>query len=94
MAVTIWTQSIASGFMTNVLMYNAGPQLVMQGHYVSNNTGTTEIDTPMFNVQYVNVTHADNIAAFQLTANSNGTYAVLFTGMTSGLSGWFEIKGY
>ena len=93
MAVTTLTQSIASGTLTGMLWYNEGPSLVMMGHYASLNTGTACIEPGMMNVSEVWVSHVDANGIY-LSANANGTYAVLFSGLTSGLTGWFEIRGY
>ena len=92
MAAT-YTMSVASGILTNVMYYNEGSLNIMEGHYSSPSNATGIIETGMFNVTYVHVQDADP-TTYVYSANSNGTYAVIFSGMVTGATGCFQIKGY
>ena len=91
MAVT-YTMSITSGVLTAVNYYGKSYHLVMFGHYSSPSNATGIIETGMFHVNYYNVQDADP-TTYVLSANSNGTIAVIFSGMVTGATGWFEIRG-
>lgn len=92
MAVT-YTQSVASGYLTNIIYYNEGSLNIMEGHYCAPSNATGIIETGMFNITYALIQDADP-TTYVYSANSNGTYAVLFSGMVTGATGFFEIKGY
>lgn len=92
MAAT-YTMSVASGVLTNVVYYNEGSLNIMEGHYSSPSNATGIIETGMLNITWVHVQDADP-TTYKFSANSNGTYAVLFSGMVTGATGFFQIKGY
>ena len=93
MAVTDFTASIASGALTDVLFFNNGPQLWMVGHFVAPASGTALIEPGMFNVSMAAIEKVD-VDTQYFSANSNGTYAVLASGLATGESGYFMIVGY
>lgn len=90
---TTYTGSVASGYLTNVMYYNEGPLLVFTGHYESPDNATGIIETQMFNITNYYVQDADP-TTFVQSANANGTLALIFSGMVTGATGYFEIKGY
>jgi hypothetical protein len=92
MAAT-YTESIASGVLTNVMRYNEGSLLIMEGHYSSPSNATGIIETGMYNIAFYYVQDADP-TTYAFSANANGTIAVLFSGMVTGATGCFQIKGY
>ena len=92
MAVT-YTQSVASGILTNVVYFNEGSFLVMNGHYSSPSNATGIIETGMYYLNIYNVSDADP-TTYKQSANANGTLALIFSGMVTGATGWFEIRGY
>ena len=92
MAAT-YTNSTASGYSTDWLYYNQGPTLVLTGHYSSPSNATGIIETQMFKVTEYYVQDAD-VTTFAQSANANGTIALIFSGMVTGATGYFEIKGY
>lgn len=92
MAVT-YTASAASGYATNVGYYDEGPLLCMYGHYSSPSNATGIIETQMYHVKSYFVQDADPTTYVQ-SANSNGTIALIFSGMVTGATGYFEIKGF
>ena len=92
MAVT-YTNSTASGYATTISYYDDGPLLVMRGHYSSPSNATGIIETQMFAVTEYLILDADPTTYVQ-SANSNGTIALIFSGMVTGATGYFEIKGF
>ncbi len=92
MAAT-YTASVASGYLTDVLYYNEGPMLAMNGHYSAPSNATGIIETQMFKIKTYYVQDADPTTYVQ-SANSNGTIALIFSGMVTGATGYFEIKGF
>lgn len=92
MAVT-YTMSVASGYLTNVVYFNEGSFLVMNAHYSSPSNATGIIETGMYYIANVTVQDADP-TTYVFSANSNGTYAVLFSGMVTGATGFIDIRGY
>ena len=92
MAVT-YTQSVASGYLTNVMYYNEGSLLIMEGHYSSPSNATGIIETGMLHISFKLVEDADP-TTYKASANANGTMALLFSGMVTGATGCFQIKGY
>ena len=92
MAVT-YTQSVASGYATDVLFYNVGPTLRMVGHYSSPSAATAIFETGMYAVTANYVQDAD-VTTFKLSANANGTIAVICSGLVTGATGYFEFTGF
>ena len=92
MAVT-YTNSTASGYMTAISYYDDGPMLVMRGHYSSPSNATAIIETGMYAVTEYFVQDADPTTYVQ-SANANGTIALIFSGMVTGATGYFELKGF
>ena len=92
MAIT-YTASITSGYATNTLYYDEGPLHVFTGHYSSPSNATGIIETGMYNLTNYYVQDAD-VTTFAQSANANGTIALIFSGMVTGATGYFEIKGY
>lgn len=90
---TEYTMSVASGILTDVLWYAEGPKTVLEGHYSSPDATTGYIETGMYNVTDYYVQDAD-VTTFAFSAGSNGTYAVYFSGMVAGATGYISIKGY
>jgi hypothetical protein len=90
---TTYTASVASGYATDVMYYNEGPMLVMNGHYLAPNNATGIIETQMFEIKTYYVQDADP-TTFVQSANANGTIALIFSGMVTGATGYFELKGY
>ena len=92
MAAT-YTNSTSSGYSTNWVYYNQGPFLCLTGHYSSPSNATGIIETQMFMIKEYYVQDADPTTYVQ-SANSNGTIAVIFSGMVTGATGYFEFKGH
>ena len=90
---TTYTASAASGYATDVVFFNEGPQLVMQGHYECPDNATGIFETGMYKVTTYYVQDADP-TTFVQSANANGTIAVLCSGLVTGATGYFEFKGY
>lgn len=89
---TTYTSSAASGYATSVSYYSDGPFQVLTGHYQAPDNATGIIETEMYNINTYYVQDADP-TTFVFSANSNGTIAVIFSGLVTGATGWFEIKG-
>ena len=90
---TTWTQTISSGILTNVVTFSEGPLNVMKGHYSAPNTDTAIIETGMYIVTQFRASHVDGNTVY-LSTGANSTYAVLFSGASTGLTGWFKVKGH
>ncbi len=91
MATTL-TASIGSGYATNVLFFNEGAQLVMQGHFSYPAADTAFIETGMYDVAFWSIPLGD-MDTVTFTAGSNGTIGVYFSGLTVGATGCFEFRG-
>jgi hypothetical protein len=87
-----YTASISSGILTDVVHDTVGPFQRMLGHYSAPSNATGIIETGMFAVANAFVQDADPTTYVQ-SANANGTIAVLFSGLVTGATGCFEIKG-
>lgn len=92
MAVT-YTSSADSGYATSVAYYNAGPMLCFMGHYSAPSAATAIFETQMFDIVEYYVQEADP-TTFVFSANSNGTIAVLCSGLVAGATGYFEFRGH
>jgi hypothetical protein len=92
MAVT-YTASVASGYSTNWVYYDAGPMLVLTGHYSAPSNATGIIESQMLMIKEYYVQDADPTTYVQ-SANANGTIALIFSGMVTGATGYFELKGH
>lgn len=94
MAYQEMTQALlaADGSLFNITYADLGPQLIMQGHYSSPSSGSQYIDTGMQQVFMIAVTGADYDQT-TASAQANGTYRVIFSGLTTGLTGEFFIWG-
>jgi len=90
---TTYTASIASGYMTDVVYADVGPQLIMMAHFVAPNSATAIIETGMFGIRMGAFTHGD-LATFTSSANANGTYAFIASGHAAGDSGIIMIWGF
>lgn len=89
---TTYTSSASSGNATSVSYYNQGPNLCFTGHYSAPNAATAIFETQMFEITEYYVQDADP-TTFKFSANSNGTIAVLCSGLVAGSTGYFEFKG-
>ncbi len=92
MAVT-YTSSVDSGHATSVAYYAAGPLLCFSGHYSAPSAATAIFETQMFMVKEYYVQDADP-TTFVFSTNSNGTIAVLCSGLVAGSTGYFEFRGH
>lgn len=93
MATTDMTASFASGYLTDAMYYDLGPLLAYAGHYSSPASGTAIFETGMYNIAMAAITNVD-IDTQYYSANANGTYAVLASGLTTGTTGFFLIQGW
>ena len=99
---TTYTASVASGYLTDVLYYNKGTYLVMRGHYSAPNNATGIIETPFYNIDAYYVQDADpttyalsTVATGSVTtASADIRQSLVFSGMVTGATGYFVIKGY
>ncbi len=90
---TVYTSSIASGYMTDVLYSDVGPQLFMMAHYVAPDAATAIIETGMFNPVLGTMEHND-IDTVYFSAGANGTYAFVSSGHGAGDSGFIMVWGW
>lgn len=90
---TVYTASIASGYMTDVVYADIGPQLVMMAHYVAPDNQTAIIETGMFQVVLGSFTHGD-LDTYTQSANANGTITFIASGHAAADSGMIMIWGY
>ena len=90
---TTFTASAASGYATDVIWFSNGPQTVNFGHFSSPTAATGILEPGMFDIKGIEIENADP-TTFKYSANSNGTYAVIFSGLTVGATGFFRITGY
>ncbi len=88
-----YTSSAASGYATDVTYYDQGPNLCMTGHYSAPSAATAIFETNMYMIHEYYVQEADP-TTFKFSANSNGTIAVICSGMVVGATGYFEFKGH
>ena len=90
---TTYTASVASGYATDVVYADIGVALQMQGHFVAPNAQTTIIETGMFGLTWGTLEGGDN-TTFTSSANANGTYAFIGSGLSTGNSGIFIMQGF
>jgi hypothetical protein len=96
---TEYTASVASGYATNVLFYSDGPFRIMNGHYSAPSADTGYIETGFRHIDTYYIQDADpTTIIFSSTSTSASappaTLAVFFSGMVTGATGYFEIKGW
>ena len=92
MAVT-YTNSVASGYSTNTLYYDEGPLHVFTGTTRPRAMPRASSRLGCINIKNYYVQDAD-VTTFVQSANANGTLALIFSGMVTGATGYFEIKGH
>jgi hypothetical protein len=90
---TVYTASIASGYLTDVVYADQGPALQMFGHFVAPDNATAIIETGMFGITMGAMDGAD-LASYVYSAGANGTYAFIASGLATDDSGIFMVLGF
>jgi hypothetical protein len=87
---TQFTDSIASGYMTDVMWGNMGNKRSFMAHYSSPVAATGYVEVGFNTISYIHVQDADP-TAYQLSANAHGGLAVYFSGLVVGSTGYMMI---